>query len=78
MDLIAYFFEMDRVRFYSCHEDWNGLKCTQVDHPEDDSLTPNTRLLIIPAWVPEKLDRMILKYKWVPSRVILETDRGKN
>lgn len=62
----------NEYRYYHCHLDWNGLKCNKVNGPEVLPIHKNTKLLFIKKYIPEVLDRQILKYKWLPSRVVIE------
>jgi hypothetical protein len=59
-------------RFYHCHNDWNGLKCTKVNGPSTMSTRDDSILLFVKSYIPERLDKHILKYKWIPNRVIIE------
>lgn len=59
-------------RYYHCHLDWNGLKCKKVDGPYIQPSNEWTKLLFIQNYIPESLDKTILKYKWIPNRVIIE------
>jgi len=59
-------------RYYHCCLDHNGLKCKKVDGPNILPSKDNTKLLFIKSYIPELLDRPILKYKWIPDRVIIE------
>jgi hypothetical protein len=59
-------------RFYHCHLDYDGLRCKKVN---DSSVFPernNTKLLFVKSYIPERLDRHILKYKWIPDKVHIE------
>lgn len=56
-------------RYYHCHLDWNGLKCTKVDGPSVLPAQDYTKLLFVKSYIPEIFDTQILKYKWLPNRV---------
>ncbi len=64
----------NKYRYYQCHLDWNGLKCVNVSYEKVESLTTkdNTRILFVNKYIPESLDKYILKYKYIPDRVIIE------
>jgi hypothetical protein len=59
-------------RYYHCHLDWNGLKCKKVDGPGTLPTDDNTKLLFVKSYFPERLDKQVLKYQWMPDRVIIE------
>jgi hypothetical protein len=62
----------DEYRYYHCHLHMTGLKCKKVD---GSSVLPSenyTKLLFVKSYIPESLDRHILKYQWIPDRVIIE------
>ncbi len=64
-------------RYYHCNLDWNGLKCKKVDGL---SITPTqdcTKLLFVKSYIPERFDKYILKYKWMPDSVFIETSQLK-
>lgn len=62
----------DNYRYYHCRSGWNCLKCKKVDSPSQMPTEENTQLLFVKSYIPERLDSIILKYKWVPDRVIIE------
>jgi hypothetical protein len=62
----------DDYRFYHCRLDYNGLKCKRVDGPSVVPSEDYTKLLFVKHYIPERLDRHILKYQWIPDRVIIE------
>jgi hypothetical protein len=62
----------DEYRFYHCHLDLNGLKCKKVDGPSVMPSEDYTKLLFVKSYIPERLDRYILKYQWIPDRVVIE------
>jgi hypothetical protein len=64
--------ENNEYRFYHCHLDWNGLKCKKVDGPSTMPTDEWTKLMFVKTYIPERLDRHILKYQWLPDRVIIE------
>jgi hypothetical protein len=64
--------ENNEYRFYHCHLVWNGLKCKKVDGPSTMPTDEWTKLMFVKTYIPERLDRHILKYQWLPDRVIIE------
>ncbi len=62
----------NEYRYYHCHDNWNCLKCKKVDGPSVMSSQENTKLLFVKSYIPEQLDKYILKYKWIPENVIIE------
>lgn len=62
----------DNYRYYHCRLDWNGLKCKKVDGPSVLSSEEYTKLLFVNSYIPERLDKQILKYKWIPDQVVIE------
>lgn len=59
-------------RYYHCKIDWNGLKCNKVDGPHVKPKGDNVKLLFVKSYIPEKLDGLILKYKWLPDRIWID------
>jgi|LakMenEpi03Aug12_release.lakeMendotaPanAssembly.Ray.scaffolds.fasta_scaffold168375_2 hypothetical protein len=59
-------------RYYHCHQLTPSLKCKRVDGPNVLPTDNNTQLLFIKNYIPEKLDKMLLRIKWIPDRVIIE------
>ena len=49
-----------------------GIKCKKVDGPSVLPSEDYTKLLFVKSYIPERLDRHILKYQWIPDRVIIE------
>lgn len=64
--------EPDDYRYYHCRPDWDGLKCKKVDGPNVLSSEEGSKLFFVKSYIPERLDGQILKYKWIPYRVIIE------
>jgi hypothetical protein len=64
--------ETNKYRFYHCHLDWNGLKCKKVDGPSTMPTDQWAKLMFVRTYIPERLDKHILKYQWLPDRVIIE------
>lgn len=62
----------DSYRYYHCRHNYTGLKCKQVDSPSVLPSEGNTKLLFVKSYLPERLDKYILKYKWIPDTVIIE------
>lgn len=59
----------NKYRYYQCHLDWNGLKCKKV---ESITTKENTQLMYVNKYIPETLDKYILKYKYIPNKVTIE------
>ena len=62
----------NEYRFYHCHLHMTGLKCKKVDGPSVLPSEDYTKLLFVKSYIPERLDAQILKYKWIPDRVVIE------
>ena len=62
----------DEYRYYHCHLHMTGIKCKKVDGPSVLPSEDYTKLLFVKSYIPERLDRHILKYQWIPDRVIIE------
>ena len=56
-------------RYYHCRLTWDGLHCKKVDGPSTIPTDDCTKLLFVKSYVPERLDKTILKYKWIPDTV---------
>ena len=71
----------DSYRYYVCHEEFlDLLKCRRVDGPNvipGDMLVNNTKLLFVKKYIPKKMDKWILPFKWTPSRIIIEPAQAK-
>ena len=58
-------------RYYHCTLAWEGMKCAKVNgaiYP----IKENTKLLFVRSVIPEDLDKVILKHKWMPSSVEIQ------
>jgi hypothetical protein len=64
--------QSNNYRFYHCHQDLNGLKCKKVEGPSTMPTDEWTKLLFVKSYIPERFDKHILKYQWMPDRVIIE------
>ncbi len=62
----------DKYRYYHCRHNHTGLKCVKVTSLSVMPTEENTKLLFIKSYIPERLDKYILKYKWIPDTVIIE------
>ena len=62
----------NEYRYYHCHLDWNGLKCKKVDGPNTIQTRDDSLLLFVKSYIPERFDSQVLKYKWIPNKVIIE------
>jgi hypothetical protein len=69
--------ENNEYRFYHCHLDWNGLKCKKVNGPQTMPTRDNSVLLFVKSYIPERFDKHILKYQWIPDKVIIEENQLK-
>jgi hypothetical protein len=58
----------NKFRYYQCQLTWNGLHCKKVQTNTQE----NTQLFTVCKYVPEQLDTTILKYKYIPNKVIIE------
>jgi hypothetical protein len=58
----------NKYRYYQCHLDWNELKCKKVHTNTQE----NTQLFTVCKYIPEQLDKYVLKYKYIPNKVIIE------
>jgi hypothetical protein len=59
-------------RYYHCYLNWNGLKCKKVDGPHIMPLDESSKLLFVKKYIPERFDKHILKYKWMPDSVTID------
>lgn len=59
---------LNEYRYYQCSLKLNKLKCTKIFIPTCN----NKDLVSINTLIPEKLDNIILKYKYFPKKVIIE------
>jgi hypothetical protein len=64
-------------RYYHCELDWDGLSCKKVDGPQSVP-SDNHKLLFVKSYIPEQLDKYMLKYKWMPDRVVIEENQLKS
>lgn len=62
----------NKYRYYHCHLYGTGLKCKRVEGPHTMPSDEWTKLLFVKTYIPERLDKHILKYQWIPDRVIIE------
>ena len=60
---------LPEFRYYQCRPYMHGIKCDRVDGPYTEN---NTQLLFVKSYIPEGLDKYILKYKANPRVVYLE------
>jgi hypothetical protein len=67
----------NKYRFYHCHLDWNGLKCKKVEGPGSIPTRDDSLLLFVKSYIPERFDKHILKYQWMPDKVIIEDNQLK-
>lgn len=67
----------NEYRYYHCHLDWNGLKCKKVEGPSTIPTDMWTKLLFVKSYIPERFDKHILKYQWMPDSVIIEENQLK-
>lgn len=62
----------DDYRYYHCRLHMTGLKCKKVDGPSILPSEDYTKLLFVKSYIPEGLDKHILKYQWIPDKVVIE------
>jgi len=65
----------DNYRFYQCYHSWKELHCTQITNPRESLISLSdydTKLFLVPKYIPKTLDRIILKFKSIPDRVNIE------
>jgi hypothetical protein len=62
----------NEYRYYHCHLDWNSLNCKKVDGPSTMPTRDDSLLLFVKSYIPERFDSQVLKYKWIPNKVIIE------
>jgi hypothetical protein len=63
----------NKYRYYICHTNWaNDLECRQVSSPSAESKENNTRLLFVNKFIPEIFDPILLKKRFMPTRVIIK------
>lgn len=62
----------NEYRYYHCHLDWNSIKCKKVDGPSTMPTRDDSLLLFVKSYIPERFDSQVLKYKWIPNKVIIE------
>lgn len=61
-----------KYRYYKCKQYADSLKCKQIQFKNDFLIDESTQIISIKKTIPEYLDKMILKYKWIPNSVIIE------
>ena len=62
----------NNYRFYQCYHSWKELKCTQIKNPNESLISIegyDTKLFLVPKYIPKTLDSVILKFKSIPDRV---------
>ena len=63
----------DEYRYYHCRLDWDGLECKKVEGSQVVPKEDYTKLLFVKRYFPERLDKHILKYKWLPETVTIRS-----
>jgi len=58
---------MNEYRFYHCYQESASIVCLPVDNEDSLSSKPNSRLLFVPHYLPERLDTLVLNYKYYKS-----------
>ena len=58
---------MNEYRFYHCYQEPASIVCHPVDNEHVLPSKPNSRLLFVPTYVPERLDTLVLNYKYHKS-----------
>jgi hypothetical protein len=62
----------NKYRYYYCYLTWqNTLTCNKIKGPVSMPNNQWTKLISIESYIPECLDEDIIKYKWIPDRVII-------
>lgn len=61
----------DDYRYYHCNLYLNTLNCIKVNDSNESS-NDNSSLLYVKSYIPEQFDKHILKYKFIPNKVIIE------
>ena len=59
-------------RFYHCTHDWKGLQCTKVPDSFSESNSENTKLMFVDANIPERFDKIILRFSINPIKIIIK------
>lgn len=59
----------DKYRYYACKENMEKIKCKQIIPPY--SVNENN-IVHIHKFIPECLDKAILKYKWMHKNTVIE------
>ena len=62
---------MNEYRFYHCYQKPSSIVCHPVDNETALPSDPNSRLLSVPKYVPELLDKFVLNYKYYHSITII-------
>jgi hypothetical protein len=65
----------DKYRFYQCYQTWKQLNCTQIQSPQESIISISgydTKLFLLPTYIPKILDPIILKFKSIPDIVKIE------
>jgi len=55
---------MTDYRFYHCYQKPSSVVCYPVENEHSPSSDTNSRLLFVPKYLPEVLDRFVLNYKY--------------
>jgi len=58
---------MNEHRFYHCYQHPSTIVCHPVANENILPSKPDSRLLFVPTYVPEILDRLVLNYKYYKS-----------
>ena len=61
---------MNEYRFYHCYQEPRSIVCNPVDNEHIQPSNPNSRLLFVPKYLPERLDTLVLNYKYYKSVTI--------
>jgi hypothetical protein len=59
-------------RFYHCYQKPFSIVCHTVDNQSILPSEPNSRLLFVPKYVPEVLDKIVLTYNYYRSIKIIK------
>jgi hypothetical protein len=63
---------MNEYRYYHCYQKPSRIVCHLVDN-ENIPSQPDSRLLFVPKYLPEILDRFVLKYRYYKTLEIVKS-----
>ncbi len=65
-------YKMNEYRFYHCYQKPSSIVCRPVDKENILPSEPNSRLLVVPKYIPEVLDTLVLNYKYYQNVKIIK------